>query len=631
MTPRPALLLPLLVGCAQIGVGPRPVVDGPGFFDRPWPSDTRLVDGRPDLTGYPGAEEYSLVADYAAQAALLDGFGTASPIYLQLDGALAVTELPEPRESMGRESPLLLVNVDRTSPRRGVLVPFTWSYNIEETDWMPADLLTVQPVWGAPLEPSTTYALVLTRELAQPPRGFEEVWEPDHPEHALYEPVAETLFQLHLDLDDIAFAQVFTTQDTTWEMAAIADRIHGGLARGPINSEVHAFNEGIHFRAWAGTMWIPVWQAGEHPYLVEGGAFAFEGDDPLDPGPPILQGWERVEFSLTLPKDTEAWPAEGWPVAIYSHGTGGDRTTFCDEKDGMEVAAMFAKAGIAGFGISLPFHGDRNQGGDPALLSFNYFNPEAGRTNFRAAALDQVFLAAALAAEPRTFEAHDEDGEHEASITLDPDRVVYMGHSHGGEIGALAVPHFREAVQGVVLSGTGGGLSITLTSRDAGDFDIQGLLKETFDLEDDEFTETHPLAGLVQLAAEATDPINTGPFWSRWEPPFASSPQSVLMFEGLHDVYTPPRAIEALAGSAGIPIIDPVAQVWTVQELRDIDGVPTPLADNLVAWDGSEVTGGLSQYPDHGHFPVFEDRGAAELYQGFLSSALGGRAEIPER
>ena len=249
-------------------------------------------------------------------------------------------------------------------------------------------------------------------------------------------------------------------------------------------------------------------------YVAVGGDFTF------DDGAPVLQGWEHVGFSLTVPKDTADMPTDGYPTVIYSHGTGGDLTSFCDEKDGMEVAGMLAKAGIAGFGISLPFHGDRNTGGDPAILSFNYFNPEAGRTNFRAAALDQVFLAAALSAESRSFWS-----EAGLDVHLDPDRVAYMGHSHGGEIGALAVPHFRDAVDGVVLSGTGGGLSVTLTSRDAGDFDIQGILVNTFELTEDEFTETHPLVGMVQLLSEVTDPINAGPYWHRNAPPFESRPQ----------------------------------------------------------------------------------------------------------
>lgn len=612
-------LMLALVGCTEFGAGPRPIIDGPGFFDRPWPDDRRMVDGHPDFSGFPGVDEYPLIEDYVAQADKIDGFGPASPLYLRFKSALEVPALPDPATSMTTDSPLWLVNIDPRSPRRGALVPFTTTYFAEATDWIPDNLLAVQPVWGTPLEPSTTYALVVSTDIAQAPAGFEKVWEADHADHALYEPLAETLFQLHIDIDRVAHAQVFTTQDTSWEMAAIADRIHGGLAVGPIAEEVTRTLMGIHFTAWQGNLWIPIWQTGESPYVAEGGDFTF------DDGAPVLQGWEHVGFSLTVPKDTADMPTDGYPTVIYSHGTGGDLTSFCDEKDGMEVAGMLAKAGIAGFGISLPFHGDRNTGGDPAILSFNYFNPEAGRTNFRAAALDQVFLAAALSAESRSFWS-----EAGLDVHLDPDRVAYMGHSHGGEIGALAVPHFRDAVDGVVLSGTGGGLSVTLTSRDAGDFDIQGILVNTFELTEDEFTETHPLVGMVQLLSEVTDPINAGPYWHRNAPPFESRPQPVLMFEGLNDIYTPPRAIEALAGSAGIPIVAPVAQQWTVQELQDIDGIELPVANNRPAWDGEDITTALSQWPEHGHFPIFDDKDAATLYQGFLASTLAGAPEVSE-
>ena len=43
----------------------------------------------------------------------------------------------------------------------------------------------------------------------------------------------------------------------------------------------------------------------------------------------------------------------------------------------------------------------------------------------------------------------------------DPNNVVYVGHSHGGEVGAIALPFIGKYVQSVVLSGAGGGLSVT--------------------------------------------------------------------------------------------------------------------------------------------------------------------------
>ena len=68
----------------------------------------------------------------------------------------------------------------------------------------------------------------------------------------------------------------------------------------------------------------------------------------------------------------------------------------------------------------------------------------------------------------------------------------------------------------------------------------------------------------------------------------------MLLFEGLFDVYTPPKATEATAGAAKIPILAPIAQQSLVQELLQIDGVEAPTSANINAWDGKRVTGGLS-------------------------------------
>ena len=73
------------------------------------------------------------------------------------------------------------------------------------------------------------------------------------------------------------------------------------------------------------------------------------------------------------------------------------------------------------------------------------------------------------------------------------------------------------------------------------------------------------------------------------------------------------------------------SQVSEVQSLHDIDAVDTPAQDTRSAWDGSAVTSGLAQYEEEGHFAVFDNSDAAKLYQGFLSTAMDGLPEIPER
>ena len=74
----------------------------------------------------------------------------------------------------------------------------------------------------------------------------------------------------------------------------------------------------------------------------------------------------------------------------------------------------------------------------------------------------------------------------------DPSNVVYVGHSHGGEVGAIALPFIGKYVQSVVLSGAGGGLSVTLMDREqeAGGLDIQELLRNAINLSENEVLDT---------------------------------------------------------------------------------------------------------------------------------------------
>jgi hypothetical protein len=614
-----------LFACTPDGIGPTPMLEGPGFFDRPFPGDARMVDGHPDLHDFPLQDEITLLADYVAQAPLLDGFGLASPIWIRFDGPLDTTLLPTPAQSVTTEASVFVVDVDPHSPYRGQRIPLDWSYNADETRWQPADLLAVQPVWGVPLRPATRYALVVTTDIARRPESFDAVIDPESAERGAYQDLVDVLFQLHIDVDDVAVASLFTTQDPVSEMAQLVHRMRTGLEVQPLDQALVFEDKGIFYRRYQGLLRIPIWQHGEAPYTAEGGEFVLSEN-----GWPELWTMDEVEFTFTVPLHDEDMPADGWPVVIYSHGTTGDRLSFANEPQGSEVASMFAKEGLAGFGISLPFHGDRYAGSNVELVSFNYLNPSSGRTAFRQAALEQIWLSEVLTAVSHEFTSDEEDNPLVAHT--DPDRIAYMGHSHGAEIGIMAVPFFHDRIRGSVLSSGGGGLSIALLERDAGDFDIQGILDTVLGLEPGEgLTATHPAVGLVQMIAAATDPLHYARYWFAEPPRWSSTPQNVLVFQGLQDSYTPPPTIGALAAAAQIPFLDPVTETWPAQQFVEYRGGDVPVRGNVTAWDGTTVTAGILQYADYGHFTVFEDDGAMKAYQQFLVDALDGNAKISRR
>jgi pimeloyl-ACP methyl ester carboxylesterase len=593
----------LFFGCAEIGGQPKLILDGDDFFGRPWPDDARTQDGHPDMDGFPQLGEIELIDTYMASIEGLNGFGTNAPIYLPLNAR--PKKLPTPQDTATIDGPLWLLDIDPDSAERGTIIPLSSRFQEVETLWQRGNLLAVQPVWGFPLQPRTTYALVLSTDFIAPVQDWQVKGN--------WSALNSALLELRVDPDRVAFAVQFTTQDPVGEMARFEERISNDLSTPALDQTVDLFKNSGLVGAYEGTMWVPMWQHGTKPYFSSGGAFQFDGD-----GMPILYEWEQVLFTVSIPHGD--MPDDGWPVTIYGHGTGGNSRGFASGSSALSPARVLAEAGIAGFGISLPLHGDRSTSLDPALVSFNYLNPDSARAVFRQGALDQLYLAEILTARQHAFDLSDG-----TIAQLDPDRVAYMGHSHGGLIGAIAGPFFGERLKAIFLSGAGGGLSTTVVTRDAGDFDIQGVLESALSFSaDDELVESHPVIAMVQTLAEVTDPINYAPYWNRRTPYWETTPISVLMTEGLNDIQTPPDTAEALAAAGHLPLLAPATHVSLAHSLQNEGTHATPAINNRQSWSDERVTAGLAQYEDDDHFAIFNNEDAAALYQQFLKSALDG-------
>jgi len=608
-----SLLLALLgcsAGCTP-ELGPLPSLDGDGFFDRPWPSDLRLdASGHPDMTGFPQRESFELVERYLAFAETMDGFGANSPIYMRFGGALDLDGLPTPQESLDPDAALLLVDVDRESAHRGELVPVEWAWQAEETEFQDERLLAVRPVYGFPLRPSTTYALVVREPLARAGDAMAAVWDSDHPDHGHYEPLQETLFGLGIDVEEVAATAIFTTADPVAEMAEYARYIQRDLELPAFTDELELLQTFGSYQLYEGWTYAPLFQEGDRPYATEGGGLHRNAS-----GEPRPWVWEWIRFSLTVPT-TVAAPEGGFPLFVYSHGTGGDYITYADDGMGLEPANVLALQGFAGLGIDQPLHGLRaTDSTDAEFHSFNILNPDSARGNFRQGGLDQVFLAAAISASP-VFVIPG------SVVRVDPERLVFLGHSQGGISGALAGPFLGDQMEAMFLSGAGGGLGQTLLYREAG-VDLVALLETLLELDEDETVDTfHPVVALVQWLSDVTDPINYAPYWFHEAPAWQASPVHVGMSEGLLDAYTPYQTTEALAAAARVPVLEDVVSAPLAHELRGLDAEPRPASGNAQGYDDGAVTAGLAQYADHGHFAIFDDYDAAASYVSFLRSAV---------
>lgn len=594
----------VLGACSKPEVrGTLPMISGDGFFDRPFPSASRMVDGHPDYEGFPHAGEFPILDAYLEASVEVDGAGTNAPVYVRFEDTLDTRLLPTSEQSIDLGASVVLLDVTPGSPHRGETVPLTFEYTAAETNWQPENLLAVAPVWGFPLHGATQYALLFRPPLVAPPRAG--LWaDLDHAD------TRETLEGLGIDPEDISYAVLFTTQDPLKETARIARTIHEDLARPALDQALTFVDERGTYTLYSGTVLLPVWQQGERPYHTTGGGFRFTED-----GTPVLDRWERVAFALSIPHGEP--PAHGWPVVLYAHGTGGDQQTFCYSGATEEEATVLGREGVAMIGVSQPLHGDRGTPDTSVYIdSFNFYNPDAGRSTFRQGALDQVYLAGLLAGSPPHFTIDGQD------ILLDPDNVGYMGHSEGGLVGALAGPFFSTEVKASVLSGAGGGLSLTVLLR-KDPLDISGAIAALFEFgEEEEITTFHPLIGLVQTLVEASDPLNYAPHWYAEPVDWDARPLPVMMTEGMLDIYTPSLTAEALAAAARLPIVGDAASDPEALRLRNIEGSPLPTAENAKGWDGASLTAGIGQFPEDGHYAIYDNPAARRLYRNFLTSAL---------
>jgi hypothetical protein len=594
-------------------------IDGPEFFDMPFPIDLRRgSDGRLNLNGFPNPENNKLVETYTkAVVSDLDGFSIVPTVYFRFDGAIDAENVT-PTILTGEEGAnVILVNVDQSSFQYSVRVPVTTRF-WGRTDgvYIPQNTLMIQPVFGLPLRENTTYACLVLRELGAAdgePLGQPSIvaqgLDGEGPLAQLYQPLNAWLkgFGSYLSKDQIAVATVFTTGAPAGELSRIAEHVRTKSAISPITDVVPLDEPSGYYVAYEGRYLTPNFQSGEKPYEVEGGAILFDGD-----GAPILNEVEDIRFAVTVPKSAEM-PAAGWPLVLYGHGTGGDYRSFI-RASGNAPARILAQRGFAVLSIDQPLHGERGTGSDSVFLSFNFSNPDSARSNFRQSAID-VLVQLKMAQQGISF---DVDG---TTVTFDPENVYYYGHSHGAVVGALFTP-FAPGFRGTVLSAAGGGLSHTLMLRkDLGGeaLDFAQLVEVLLGTVDGELDVDHPVMSLLQMLVDTTDPIA---YAGLFNPTGGSAkPPSVLMTEGLEDAATPPITTEYLAAAARIPLLQPVAQQSLTHDILGLSSVAKPVAGNYSSKGGS-ATSVLAQFAEADHFAVFDSAKAADMVGDFLQTAV---------
>ncbi len=426
------------------------------FFDLPWPNDLRTTsDGHVDMTGFPNPNSRLFDEYLAAIGDRQIGFATNGAVYFRFSREVDTSTLPEDAAaSTAAGASVFLVDIDEESATRGTRLPVTTHYQHLPTAYWAARSLALRAPDGLALEGGRTYAAVVTnrvRALDGAAFGrdadFQAVVDgtADAAALAVYQPALDVL---GADVADVIALAVFTTEDPTALATELRDYIHDTHpAPTPVPDSVVRSVLRESYQLILGSYGpAPIFQSGEIPYQSDGGEIDLEDGT-------IVEGEYDARFALTVP--TSAMPPEGYPIVLYSHGTGGDYQSFTS--DG--TADRLARVGYAVMGIDQIHHGARNPTmTSPELLFFNVQNPEAVRFNTLQSALDIVTQARFASGLTLAADVLTRD---DVPVHFDPDRVFFFGHSQGGLVAPLFLG-IDDGVRGGVISAGGALLGYAL-------------------------------------------------------------------------------------------------------------------------------------------------------------------------
>jgi predicted esterase len=626
--------------------------DPPGndFYQLPFPNDIRRPNGKINLTGHPtpGARllPFDLVARYiSAIEQDSTGFGVNEAIYFRFSrmpdvGSFSV----QPTTPLNQRS-VALLNITPSSPEYGVISGLRSKIYGDRTLYICDRYLAMRPPFGHPLRPGTTYAAIVrsvgTDEAGNvfgPDRDFSAMLAdvaPADPDlaaaWAAYAPlrdyIADDTAPTKLTALELAAVAVFTTERIEDPMTAIQAAI--AAAPAPTLSTLVRCNDpgavspcddgqtgalhkrgclpdqlvGSSFDEYQGTISLPIFQQGTAPYLDpnDGGGIILASD-----GTASIVRNENVCISLAVPHGTA--PAAGWPLVVYSHGTGGSYRSAVE----LGLAEDYAQ-GLAAGGPAVPtatlgydgvLHGTRKGTStkDVGELVYNFLNPRAARDNALQAAADLLAIPRALG------------GFADQAIRIDPAHVALYGHSQGGNAAALALA-FQAGYGAGVMSGTGGTLIYTLLQKSQ-PVNLATMLPLV--LGENTVGDDDQVLNLMQMYFERSDSVNFGRHLF-FEPYEGVSRRHALHVYGTNDSYSPVETQRLYAVAAGFPIATPLVDDYTTS--YGLTTIDPPVMDNQPFGTLAPVTAAQIQYQPSGydgHFVSTQNPGARTAIQKFL-------------
>ena len=622
---------------------------GDDFYRLPFPNDIRRRNGRINLTGHPtpGARLLSFdLVDRYLRAIEQDstGFGVNQAIYFRF------SRMPD-IGSFYQNAPVALLNITPSSPDYGLAPGLGWPLDQGRTRYLCDRYLVMRVPFGHPLRPGTTYAAIMKRvgkdeagNVFGPDSDFSAMLAarvPADPDLAAawdaYAPLRAYLVDdkapAKLTADELAAVAVFTTEKIEDPLTAIHATIAAAPAPGVsdfvkcndagtpspcddgLTGAAHKRGcfpsqlAGASFDEYQGTISLPVFQQGTPPYLDS----PYGGITLASDGTASIVRTEPVCMSLTVPHGTA--PSAGWPLVVYSHGTGGSYRSAVELGLAEEYATGVAAGGpavpMATLGYDGILHGTRKgtSSKDVGELVYNFLNPRAARDNALQAAAD-------LLAIPRALDGFAAQPVY--PINIDPAHVALYGHSQGGNAASLALV-FQAGYGAAVMSGTGGTLIFTLLQKSQ-PVNLASVLPML--LGEDSVDANDPVLNLMQMYFERSDSVNFARHLFLDPYPGVTRRHAMHVY-GTDDSYAPVETQRRYAQAAGFSVATPLVDDYpTKPDLGyGMAAVAPPLKDNQPFGTLDPVTGAQIQYQPanyDGHFVSTQNASARAAIQNFL-------------
>lgn len=617
-----------------------------GFFGAPFPIAHRArADGTLAVADFPNRDRNALLQQLLeALERSPVGFGVSSAVYFRFDQPLDESTLPpDVASTLLEDSAVYLINVDPQSPRRGERIPLFVQFKRDRETYSPENLLVLLPRPGASMAPNAWHAAIIS-ETVRDETGAKLGRAPLldallKGEAQAPAQLVEGFAQLRASLGEDAQAQiraatVFKTGDPFSQMRALRRWVLQRPA--PVASQLRTLRDHERFCVVEGRVTVPLVQDGERPYNDQGGEIRLTAD-----GAPETPSEEEIRFALSIPK--APMPPQGWPLLLYSAGSGGRHTQFVDrgtfeEQESLQgrgPALYLAASGIAALSIEAPLVGDRHPSESYTGLDFfNVNNVYAFRDNIRQAALD--FTTLVRMAKTLQVDAQLCPGESGDPFTFDEQRLFFHGHSTGATVGS-AVLALEPDLSAGLLTGAGGSWLYNLSIK-AAPLDVGALVRSLLGLIEGDVPDLFdPPLNLAQTLWESAEPINWAPQWI--DAPHEGPPKNILLIEGVIDNFLPPPSVNALVIAGGLQPQAPTVEDSLLQALAPfgLGAVDAPSAQNKKTPMG-DVTGLVVQYAEppgvDGHYVPFELPGPKYQYRCFFESLVGtesgmGLASVP--